>query len=253
MPERFICSHHKDFQVIRRCGDNSRLPKAINATEGLPTTPARAIPPSMPYCLIGAHHKDIDTVGSPGHSGRSCGQNASERLPTTPARAVPPFVVQCIIGATHKTSMRPGPQDSALIHEFMTPPRLSQPPQVEPFHHLCHIALSVPCTKMSMRPTPQDTTAGASAVGKTPPRDFHPLQVEPFHHLCHIALSVPRTKTSMRLGPQDTAEGVEVRTPPRDSQPLQVEPFHHLCHRALSVPCTKISRRLGPQDTTVGA
>ena len=48
-----------------------------------------------------------------------------------------------------------------------TPPRLSQPLQLEPFHHLCHMALSVPRTKVSIRFGPQETAAGDEA-GRRP-------------------------------------------------------------------------------------
>ena len=133
----------------------------------------------------------------------------------------------------------------------MIPPRSSQPLQLEPFHHLCHMWLSVPRTKQSSRFEPQEETAGADV--QTPPRFSHPLQLDPFHHLCHIAMSVPRTKQSMRFGPHETAAGALVRIPPRSSHPLQLEPFHHLCHMWLSVPRTKQSSRFDAQDETAGS
>src|SRR5260221_522908 len=92
--------------------------------------------------------------------------------------------------------------------------------------HLCHRALSVPLTKQSRRPDPQEATAGSEV--RPPPSLSQPYQ-EPSYHLCHRALSVPLTKQSMRLGPQDTVAGPEVRLPPRLSQPCQ-EPSYHLCH-----------------------
>ena len=41
------------------------------------------------------------------------------------------------------------------------PPRFSQPSQLEPFHHLWYMGLSVPRTKVSIRLDPQETAAGA--------------------------------------------------------------------------------------------
>jgi hypothetical protein len=63
--------------------------------------------------------------------------------------------------------------------------------------HLCHIALSLPITKQSMRFGPQETAAGAEV--QNPPRLSQPRQAEPSHHLCHIALSLPITKQSSRF------------------------------------------------------
>src|SRR5689334_14902953 len=50
----------------------------------------------------------------------------------------------------------------------MTPPRSSQPDQLEPFHHLCHIWLSVPVPNTSRRLADQEDTVGPAT--STPPR-----------------------------------------------------------------------------------
>ena len=134
----------------------------------------------------------------------------------------------------------------------MTPPRPSQPLQLEPFHHLCHMWLSVPRTKQSRRFDPHEATAGAEV--SMPPRFSQPLQLEPFHHLCHIALSVPADEAVDAVrAPTRPRPARWSAIPPRSSQPLQPAPSHHLCHMWLSVPRTKQSRRLDAHEATAGS
>ncbi len=114
----------------------------------------------------------------------------------------------------------------ALGAEVNVPPRPSQPLQVPPSHALCHIPLSLPRTKRSIRFGPHETALG-SAVS-TPPRPSQPLQREPSQDLCQRALSAPLTKMSSRPALQEATTGLPVRTPPCDSQPDQL-PLTRTC------------------------
>src|SRR2546426_7513769 len=117
------------------------------------------------------------------------------------------------------------------------PSSVDQAPQALPLQDRVHNALSVPRTKASIRPAPQDTALGPDV--STPPRDFHGPHVAPSNVLVQRALSVPRTKASTSFGDAPAAaSGPAVRTPPSDVHGLHDDPFHDLVHSARSVPST---------------
>ncbi len=97
-----------------------------------------------------------------------------------------------IVCSSYKVSILLGAQEDAAGEDVKTPPRLSHSLHLDPFHHICHIALSVPLANTSILLFPQDTAPGAEV--NLPPRLSHSLQREPFHHLCQRASSVPFTK-----------------------------------------------------------
>jgi hypothetical protein len=116
-----------------------------------------------------------------------------------------------------------------------------QPDHVVPVYALCHSAPSVPCTKMSARPGPDEQAASHVPAAIWPPRDCQPDHDVPSQSLYQTAPSVPRTKTSIRLLPGEVAAGADVRTPPRGCQLVHDVPSRVLCHRWPSEPCTKTS------------
>src|SRR5712691_9812804 len=132
--------------------------------------------------------------------------------------------------ATASTRARSSPESTLPSCASRTPPRDSQPPQDEPFHHRCQSALFVPITKMSSRFADQETAFGGDS--STPPRDCQPPHDEPSHQRCQSALSVPTAKMSSRPSSQETTSGCDVSVPPKDSHPPQDEPPHQRCHRA---------------------
>lgn len=56
-----------------------------NTTEGFPSAPAGAVPPSVPRGGVGADAEDIETVGAPGDGGGQGGEDAAEGLPDSGA------------------------------------------------------------------------------------------------------------------------------------------------------------------------
>ena len=84
--------------------------------------------------------------------------------------------------------------------------------------NLCHIWLSLPRTKTSIRLGPHEVAPGSPA--RTPPRDVAALHVLPFHVVCHRALSAPRMKTSAWFEAQEDASGPDVHAPPNEVQML---------------------------------
>ncbi len=147
----------------------------------------RARPPPMPHRAIGAAAEAVETVCRPADAVRSLQDDAAEALPAAPGAR------RSTSGATWRGRCRgrssrcgSAPQLTQFGASRMTPPRLSQPPQAEPFHQRCHMARSVPRAKQSMR-----FGAPAHAVRRfsrmTPPRLSQPPQARPFHQRCHMA------------------------------------------------------------------
>src|SRR5260370_6896873 len=90
--------------------------------------------------------------------------------------------------ATASTRARSSPEPTVPSCASKTPPRDSQPPQDEPSHHRCQIALLVPATKMSSRFAAQATTLGGDS--KTPPHRHHPRLNSPPPQRSHTPLSL---------------------------------------------------------------
>src|SRR5260370_1336146 len=110
-------------------------------------------------------------------------------------------------------------------------PRLSQPPHWVPSPAMCHIALSPPRTKQSIRFVPQLTQFGASRMpplGGAPRLSQLPHWV-PSQPMFHTCVSGPRAKQSRRFGPQLTQFGVSIICPGMKSQPLYLRLFVKSC------------------------
>src|SRR3954453_13817209 len=77
-----------------------------------------------------------------------------------------------------------------------------------PSYHLCCNMLFMSRANTSMRPLPQETTAGLEL--SAPPSDSQLCKV-PSYKICCKVLSFPRTKTSNRPVPQDVTAGSDVK------------------------------------------
>src|SRR5205807_2430171 len=98
--------------------------------------------------------------------------------------------------------------------------------------HLCHMALSLPRTNTSCRPSV--LLATAMLLVSDPPRPVQPVQLLLPGALCWLyqrAFSVPRTKTTIRPSALRPTAGSLVSTPPSLFQSDQFPPVVncHLC------------------------
>src|SRR5690606_41912126 len=73
-----------------------------------------------------------------------------------------------------KISNLPVPHELIAGAPCISPPKLSQPSQADPFHHLWCTALSKPRATTSIRFAPQDTAFGLLVI--FPPRLSYPFQ-----------------------------------------------------------------------------
>src|SRR5690625_1544477 len=129
-------------------------------------------------------------------------------------------------------------QATASGLDKVTPPRLSQSPQLDPSQALWETSFSAFRVKMSSRLGRDETACMSSRA--TPPRLYHPkgegCQCDPYQPLWYTALSGPRMKTSSLCGPQLTTLGLPTAVPPILYQPDHSFPFHALWYTVLSIP-----------------
>jgi hypothetical protein len=104
------------------------------------------------------------------------------------------------------TSRRPAAQEHASGPPAEDPPRLSQPDQADPVELAWYVAPSVPCPKISILFTSQETQDG-SEVRRPPAESHDDDHVEPFQYFRYKEPFEPRTTTSIRLLPQEQASG----------------------------------------------
>ena len=135
---------------------------------------------------------------------RIAGCRRATTSPTTPNRSscAPRARRRC---RTPNTSMRFGPQDTALGDDESRPPSHSQPDQPLPVYARCQSAPSPPRAKMSIRPDAQLATSGSDV--RKPPSGLHALVDDVVCTFCHNCPSAPRTNTSSRLAAGDAIPG----------------------------------------------
>src|SRR5690348_14530677 len=105
---------------------------------------------------------------------------------------------------TAYTSRWPDAQLAVPGPDANVPPIGPHPDQPFP-QYMCHIWLSEPRAKTSIRFPAHETAAGLEF--RTPPSLSQPPHPEPPQYLCHSAPSSPTMKMSRRLLPHDATAG----------------------------------------------